>query len=588
MSTSKSKKDGQPKVVDQHAPVHTQTMSRGKRAMILAVSIFCLLIFSVTGPMSDVFAQWMGGGPPLIGVVDLPSGEHDIDQNEYRRAAINMEWEGRLLGRTTMPDDDTESVLAYATLMLLADEMEVAVSDAQLQAQLAPFAQAGAEAYRNFFRGYNFPSALAFESQVRQLLRVQAVLSLLSTAAVASEEDALSQWQEDHEEMRVAYTVFFPSAFADKVTTLEATEEELLELYDNGLTPIQRADLEKEQAVAFQTVVLTAEDLDAEAVQAWFQPEEPSEEALNGFYNSNKFTLYRRPEPEDGQEVATELGMHLTAEELGDRLRRDYLLNKAINELAFDLPAAEDVAAFAAERGATFLDFPEPVAISGLMDLEAVGHISLRRLFQGEDTIWMPNPVQLEDSAYLMRPMSRTERELPALADIRGDLMTIWREGKQQEMAEEAAQSFVDALPRAEGALEGDPAVLSAEEFTAAASAAGQAMEDMGWVSRRARPAADPDWPMDATILRGLRARIGGSLQDLLDGEVIGPEDFGEDGIAVAQMIERRSPEVSSMWPMERDRALMMNQYMSQQRFMSDLVSFEGLSRAYNLRKLGE
>lgn len=588
MSTSKSKKGDQPKVVDQHAPVQTQAMSRGKRALILAVSIFCLLIFSVTGPMSDVFAQWMGGGPPVIGVVDLPSGEHEIDQNEYRRAAINMEWEGRLLGRTTMPDDDDESVLAYATLMLLADEMEVAVSDGQLQAQLQPFAQAGADAYRNFFRSYGFPSATAFESQVRQLLRIQAVLSLLSVAAVASEDDALSQWQEDHEEMRVAYTVFYPSAFADKVMNLEATGEELQELYDNGLTPIQRADLENEQAVAFQTVVLTAEDLDSDAVKAWFQPEEPSEEALNGFYNSNKFSLYRRPEPEDGQEVATELGLHMTQEELGDRLSRDYLLNKAINELAFDLPAAEDVGAFADERGATLLDFPEPIALSGLIDLETIGHISLRRLFQGEDTIWMPNPVQMEDSAYLMRPMSRTERELPPMADIREDLMTIWREGKQQELAEEAAQAYVDALPRPEGALEGDPAVLSAEEFTAAASAAGQAMEDMGWVSRRARPSADPDWPSDATVLRGLRAKIGGSLPDLLDGEVIGPEDFGEDGIAVAQMVERRMPDTASMWPMERDRALMMNQYLSQQRFMSDLVSFEGLSRAYNLRKTGE
>lgn len=588
MSTSKSKKDGQPKVVDQHAPVQTQTMSRGKRALILAVSIFCLLIFSVTGPMSDVFAQWMGGGPPVIGVVDLPSGEHEIDQNEYRRAAINMEWEGRLLGRTTMPDDDDESVLAYATLMLLADEMEVAVSDGQLQAQLQPFAQAGADAYRNFFRSYGFPSATAFENQVRQLLRIQAVLSLLSVAAVASEEDALSQWQEDHEEMRVAYTVFYPSAFADKVMNLEATEEELQELYDNGLTPIQRADLENEQAVTFQAVVLTAEDLETDAVKAWFQPEEPSEEALNGFYNSNKFSMYRRPEPEDGQEVATELGLHLTQEELGDRLSRDYLLNKAINELAFDLPAAEDVGAFADERGATLLDFPEPIALSGLIDLETIGHISLRRLFQGEDTIWMPNPVQMEDSAYLMRPMSRTERELPPMADIREDLMTIWREGKQQELAEEAAQAFTDALPRPEGALEGDPAVLSAEEFTAAASAAGQAIEDMGWVSRRARPSADPDWPSDATVLRGLRAKIGGTLPDLLDGEIVGPEDFGEDGIAVAQMVERRKPDTASMWPMERDRALMMNQYMSQQRFMSDLVSFEGLSRAYNLRKTGE
>lgn len=587
MSQKKPKQDG-PKAVDQHAPVQTQTMSPAKRMGILAVTIFCLLIFSVTGPMAEVFDRWFRGGPALRGTVELPSGSVEIDQEDFTRAAVMMDWEERLLGRPTFPDDDTESVLAYATLMMLADEMEVSITDGQIQAQLAPFAQAGAEAYRNFYRSYRFPSAKAFEDQMRALMRVQAVIALLSTGAVASEAEALDQWREDNEEMDVAYTVFFPANFAAEAALLEPTEEEVQELYDGGLTPIQRADLEVEQAIAFEVVMLVPTDLENEAVQAWFQAEEPTEESLDGFYNSNKFSLYRRPEPEDEKEQDPGLGLFLEKEELGDRLRRDYLLNKAINELAFDLPTAEDPAAFAAERGATFVAYEEMVPLSELVDLEDIGDISLRRLFQGEDGIWMPNPVQLEDRALLIRPTTRRDRALPPMEEIRDDLVELWREARQSELAMEAAQSFVYALPRPEGALEGDPAILSAEEFAGAASAAGQAVEEMGWVTRRARPTIDPAWPVDATVLRGLRSRVGMSLQDLLDGEVIGPEDFGEDGIAVAHLRGRRLPTLESMWPGERERAVTMGQFAYRQRFMMDLVSFEGLARSYGLRKVGE
>ena len=34
--------------------VHVNEMSRGKRLALIAVAVFCLLIFTVTGPMADV------------------------------------------------------------------------------------------------------------------------------------------------------------------------------------------------------------------------------------------------------------------------------------------------------------------------------------------------------------------------------------------------------------------------------------------------------------------------------------------------------------------------------------------------------
>ena len=74
MSKSPSSKDKNPAPVDRHAPVETQKMSTGKRLTLIGVAIFCLLIFSVTGPMTDVITRWFSGGPMAYATLTLPSG----------------------------------------------------------------------------------------------------------------------------------------------------------------------------------------------------------------------------------------------------------------------------------------------------------------------------------------------------------------------------------------------------------------------------------------------------------------------------------------------------------------------------------
>ncbi|HIA38399.1 MAG TPA: hypothetical protein EYN86_02650, partial [Planctomycetes bacterium] len=180
-----------------------EKMSSIKRWSLIGIAVFCLLIFTVTGPMTDVLTKAFSAGPPVEATVEMPSGTVDITLNDYRIAASQKKWSEQTLGRRLYNDDSTESVLAYATLIKLANEMKIQIADAQLQELLVGFASQGRDAYRNFYRSQGFASALQFESQVRQSLRVSAVVELLSTAAVPAEQDILDVWAESYQEMSV-------------------------------------------------------------------------------------------------------------------------------------------------------------------------------------------------------------------------------------------------------------------------------------------------------------------------------------------------------------------------------------------------
>ena len=582
-------KQSKPKPVDQHEAVHTETMSPLKRWTIIGVAVFCLLIFSVTGAMTQVLGGLFTDGPPVRATVQLPSGEKNIDLNVYRSAGMLKKFAAVLGLDPYNGEDGEEEILSYATLMLLSEDLDLMITTQQIQGFLSPIAQT-AEQYKQLYRSNMFPqrfsTAQQFESQVARALRVFTMIDLLKSSEVPSEDMVFASWSKDYEEMDVEYTVWHTSQFEQAAAALEPTEEELATYFNDELSAFERVKLEIPQAVTFESVLLSAEALDTDSVKAWFAPAEPTEEELNGFYQINKQRMYVRPEPEEGQEVDPELDRLLSLEELGGAVRTDYLLNQAMGQLGLDLIGAEDVAAFAAERGAEHLVYAEMIEPSGLMDIERIGNLQLNVLFQSESGSWSSRPLVKRDLCYYVRTTEKRERKMPELAEIREDVVVLWRAAQQVTLAQEAADAFVAALPRGEDHVEGDPVSVSPEVFANAVAESGRAMEQMGWVSRRARRAVDPLWPSDATILRGLRSRIGFELEDLLDGQIVGPESFGEDGIAVAHLKGRRPVDLATMWPAELANARARAGQAASMAFATDQLSFEGLATSYGLTKV--
>jgi len=583
---SKANKDN-PAPVDRHAPVHTNTMSPAKRWTLIGVAVFCLLIFSVTGPMADVIGGWMQGGPATYATLELPDGSTaEIDWNDYQ-SALSLWSFAEPHGLQVYPDDSLEDILAYAALGRLAEAHGVTVTTEELRGALSPYFQGGAEGYAGWWRRMGFQRAMDFEASFARALRVDKMRRLLLIASIVpNESDVLEAWKDDYAEMRFQFVHWEADQFADQAALLEPEEEELQGFYDEELTPLQRLDLEREEAFAFELAVLTSEAMQAGAYDAWADLAEPTEEALEGFFNSNRYTLYLRDqEALDGDPT---LGAQLTREEVGEeRLKADYLLHRAVAQLGQDLVdvEADALAGFLAERGATLRAFEELVPRSELAGLEEVGTTSLGLLAQGEVGVWQQRSILTADGlGYVMRPTERRDRAMPELAEVRGAVVALWREARQAELAEDAALAFMAGLPRAEDAVEGDPVVLDAEAFASAVQAAGGELVEVDWVSRRGRPTVDPLWDPIGTHAR-MRSDLGLQLDDLVDGQVVEPIDMGSNGWAVAHLLGRRPADPDSMWPGEMMQARNSAASMAQFDFFAEQISFEAMTRLYGLKK---
>jgi hypothetical protein len=569
------------------APIRRDTMSRGRRWTLIVIAIFCLLIFSVTGPMADAFFRWFApGGVNVTATLNLPSGPAEITVEDYQSALSMLDFEARMNG--TRPDQEFEQVLVTATLMRLADEFQVQTSEQELRELLLPLAQRSATGYSDFYRRLGFLRASDFESMLARWMRLQRVRELLGASVVVSDEEVLQAWQNLYQEMNYGYALWHPAEFADAAAELTPTEEVLQTFFDAGLTPVQKSGLEREQAVAFELLAVDAAALAQPQVQALLGSDaQPSQPALEGFYNRYSLSLYRRPALAAGETRPEGQGEVFPIAELGDRLLRDYQLHAALIQAGLSLPGVTDAAAFAAQNGLRLEAFAETVGLSELEKLPVYGSFQLRNLFSGEAGVWLQSPVLLPDGvAYLARPTKIQQREMPPLAEVRDPVIGHWREQEQTRLAREAAEAFVASLPHQEGWVEGDPVTLASAGFSQALGAERRAEIRVDWIARTVRPATDPIWGSEETAQRRARSLLGTRLKDLVDGQVIGTEDFGADGIAVLHLDGRRAADAAKIWPNELDRARADAQRQAQMNFEAEQISFAGFAKSYGLTRV--
>ena len=578
-------RDTKPAPVDRHAPVETESMSAVKRWTLIGVAVFCLLIFSVTGPMTDVIGSWVGQGPMTYATVELPSGgTKSLSENDYRNAIFTWEF-AEEFGMGIYDDDSTEEMLAYATLMLLADDYGVAVTQGELMEAIRPLHNGNRAIYESVWRRYA-RRAQDFEANFARALRVWKMSNLLQSVAVPDENDVLSSWSDAYAEMRVQFVAWKTEDFEEAAAALVPDEGVLETYFDEELTPLQRRDLETEEAYAFELAVLNASAMSAGAYDEWADLTEPTEEAMQNFYQANVYSLYQRSEEE--LEENSELSVTLTREEVGDdRLHSDYLLQRAVLQLGGELMdvEADGLAAHLASRGAELRAFADPVKRSELAGLEEVGTMSLGQLSQGETGVWQQRAILTDGGlGYLMRPTERVDRQLPPLEEIREDVLALWREMRQSELAKEAADAFAEALPKPEDYIEGDAIVLDQAGFAAAVDGTPTLLE---WVPRRFRPTTDPIWD-PAGIDAAVRNQAGILLDELVDGQVMETMDLGRNGFAVVQIIERRPADAETMWPGELQQARRAAASFMSRTFFADQLSFEAMGRLYGLAKSDE
>lgn len=583
--SSKSKPDFSAHVKPRAEAAAAAEPKQKNRLVLLILAIACLVIFSVTGEMATVFRRIMRPSGGDLATLVLPTGKQgSITLDDYRVAKQQIEATTWLFGRGG-GDPSEEEVFSYATLRKLADHFEIFVTDQELAGQIEYLLQATqTRDFRQLWRDrYQYPSAYDFTESLRDLTRVWKVQQLLAAGAGAvTDAAALARWSQDFQELRYEFVVFAADDFAGEAAALAPSEEELAAFFPDGLSLTQRAALEREDRVAFEALVLSADALGTAAVQAWAPSGEASEEGLRGFYDLNRFRLYLR-DPEDPAFGAEPC---LPFDEIRERVAVDHRLDLAIQELARRAVDAGDLEAFAAERGVEWIRYPDPVAVSELEDLPRIGHSSLAQLAHAELGKWSDLPSLHDDLAVLARPTAQVARELPPLAEVRDSVIDSWRESRQGELAAQAAQAFVDGLPRSAEAAAGDPVRLEGDGFARAAGSAGLVIQVQDWIAGRPRPTTDPVWGKDEKIRPWLRSQLGQKVAVSADDEVIGPLDntFARSHV-VARLIGRRPADTATIWPMELAQARNNARNQAQRDFFEQQLSYEGLAQAYQIEK---
>lgn len=581
---SKSQNSDRHTTIPEDEDLSIKPMSARRRLFLIGVAIFCLVIFSVTGPMLSAFDKLAGGGPAVIATAQGPKGKIELTYEDTQRAARMISWEGRLLGGNR--ENDEEDLLVYALLSELAEQSEFVVSDELLKAWIT--GMLGGRPYDQLYTSLQFLTAAQFEATLREVLRVPMFEDLIASTQVPTAEDVLERFKEDYEEFQAEYVVWRAADFEAAAVALEPTEEELQAFYDEGMSFTQRRDLEDEEAVAFDALYLSADALQTEAVQAWLDGEEPTEEVLSSFYDFNRRFLYERPLPEDGSEPENDLGPYLSREEVGDeRITRDWRLQRAAVALQGEASTAEDLETFAASKGVELIRFEEPVPASQLGDLEKIGNTRLNGLLRLEEGSFMISPIVGDGYAMLARATQQVPRSLPPLEEIRESVIDYWREGRQPELATEAAEALIDVFPKPE--IEGDAIVVDSAAFTQAVGDAGFSSSTLGWISRNRRAAVDPVWDADDDVSDWLRGQIGRELDDAVEGQILGPFEntfASEPFVVVARLVGTREPSTDQIWPAELQRIRATIGFMMQQTFRADQLSFEAMAKNYGLERV--
>ena len=583
---SKSQQASRKTTIPEDEDLTPQPMSKRRRLFLIGVAIFCLVIFSVTGPMMTAFDKLFGGGPGVIATAEMPSGKVTFTTEDQVRAAQLMQWEERFFGPQFRGESE-EDELVYTLLRRLGNDLGLVVPDATVREFIGSMIGQGGD-YQTLVRNMGFNSALQFEMLLRDVLRVPMLEEMLASSQVPTEVEVLDLFKDRYEEFQLEYVVWRASDFEAAAQALEPTEEELQTFYDEGLSFTQRRDLENEEAVAFEAVVVTADALATEAVQAWLPAEEPTEEMLNSFYEFNRRFLYERPLPEEGTEQDPELGPYLSREELGDeRVKQDWMLQRAAQALQGDAAESGDLAALAAEKGAESISFEEPVPASQLAELERIGNERLSQLLRVDEGVFLASPILGDGYAVIARAITQVPRELPALEEIRESVIDYWREGRQPELATEAAEALIATFPQPE--VEGDAVVVDAEAFATAATDAGLQNATLGWISRNRRAGEDPVWSADDDVSDWLRSQINRELDDAVEDQILGPysNTFVEDRfVVVGRLVGTREPSTDRIWPQELASVRTTLAFQGSQTFRADQLSFEAMAKNYKLQRV--
>ncbi|HET6204339.1 MAG TPA: hypothetical protein VFI25_16220 [Planctomycetota bacterium] len=560
-----------------------EVLRRYQRPILIGVTVFVLLTFSITGTMLLAFHKAEDLG---IASFRLPSGKtFVVDRPTYQDYAYGCELTLGLLPfvRTRLVEAD---VYRFLLLHRLALESGLDVS----KESIAEYLRAGMgfyfrtrDEYDRFLRRYRI-RAPVYEEYVRRFLVVDRYLSFAGSAyAIPGPEDVEAAWRKEHARFTLEVVSFSSDAQAEESKRLLASDADL-EAWRDALPPDRKKRYERDARTSFEGAAAAKADLakphpgplaDALAGIAF------AEEEIVQRYDATKRARYRKPAPSPASEPASTQPASAPAEEfLPIEEVRDRVLAELRAAKLFEKVAREA----GSEGAAPFAEVARKFGLETLVqssvtpkELEAlprfsdpVARISIQTGPVGQV---LPGPFFSEESAYMVRIVGREEAGQPRVSEIRDRLLEDWRKAKALEAAEKAAKAFKESV---EGRKEPDA-------FALEAAAKGLPPARIGPVPLYARRL-----PEYAKLPEGAQKFLEGAphlYAEVETGKLAGPfrQDLGEDKgtFHVVRVAERTEPDPSGMRAFEYRSAWESARRDRVEEFYEKVASFDALKEKF-------
>jgi len=561
-----------------------RSLRRYQRPLLIGVTVFVLLTFSITGAVITALAP---SAERDFARFVLPSGRTVlVDYGMFREFGVILGQVGPFAPQPGGGDRqrlEEEDVFSFLMLYSLATDLGLDVGTTDVRTVLQGIFQGRNEDYRNFLRAKGW-RAPAFEEWLRRVLLVDRYRSFLVTAyGIPTPEDIEREWRERNALFTLEAVALAPATYEGAVAAMEPADEELTAL-QAGLTPLEQARMRKPDRIATEGLSLEMGEEPPAKLAALLEGDpEPSTEELLSFYKRYE-TRYLPPREPETRPVG-EAPKPLPFEEVENRVRREYRFKRAMDKVLARArePEAPSLEGLAEEFGLeTFVH-----SLSNRAEIQAVPRFADPREvdacfdpFVGPEGSWVARPLFSPLSVFAVRVVRRVPMGLASLDHDRADYVALWRKRKQVSDARSAAEEFRNAI---DAAMEGEDREGA---FAREAETRGFTVERIGPFALGAR--LEPGFfEKPAGLEKFLMSRVD-LLQDLEPGAVVGPEVQGaEEAFVVFRLASREDPDPSTMRPKQVREAFQTATRTRMQEFFEDSAGlFERLSRTLQFERL--
>ncbi len=562
-----------------------EVLRRYQRPILIGVTLFVLLTFSITGTVISAFRS---AEDPGIARFTLPSGTTvQIDRATFQDYASGCQLTiGRLPFRRARIDE--EEIFRFIVLHRLALEAGLDVSKESvnefLQSWPLGMGLRTRERYDEFLRSFRIRPRV-YEEFVRRYLVVDRFLAFAASVwAIPGPADIEAAWRKDHARSTLEVVSFPSDAQTEEASRLLAKDEEL-DAWRNALPEPDKRRYERDVRTNFEGAAVSRGDLAAPPAgplaDALAEITVPEEE-LAGLYEETKWVRYRREDP-PGAETRPETSPATQPSFLPLEEVRDRVFAEARTRKLFERVAAE----------ASAPGHPPFAEVAKKYGLETFSHSSVTReelqalpRFTDEGARvailtspvgrTLPGPYYSGESAYMVQILGREDPGQAAVGEIREKLLADWRQAKAIEAAETAAKAFKEAVEKR----------TEPDGFSLEALAKGLAPVRIGPLTRDAARLPDhAKLPEGAQKVLEERVDLYSELEV---GKIAGParQELEERKATfhVVRLVERTEPDPAGMRAFEYRAARESAWRTRVQEFYDKVASFEALKERFSFR----